>query len=310
MPSFRIVDFTEYDCLLRCGSVLVSQLIRSIRSHPYRVGRGHVVHCQPAKRVNPFACPGEVVPDDCSVMQVYSADKPDFLVRCSCRNGRADKPAVAHRIAVDNRRIIASYDNVLSVQGRCQRQGRKAVFDFLYGGGRIDRSYYPVDFRVEVLFYQVLVSLELRRAVSSYAFVMIARMRIVESIDTYVQHPVIRGGVLQDDFIHRSGIELAGEIALAHEVVVVQISFARRKQVKGDQENDSEADQRRPFEPGPVLGLLRIFRQFHHYPADQGAGGGYENEAAHGVFAQHCPPVIRQGPGKDIRLSCIGSSGE
>ena len=80
--------------------------------------------------------------------------------------------------------------------------------------------------------------MQLCRAVASYAAVMVALVRIIESVYADVEHPVVKIGVLQNHPVHRPFGKLTAEIPLSDEMAAVEVSLADSPKVKQHHEAD------------------------------------------------------------------------
>ena len=149
---------------------------------------------------------------------------------------RVHYPAVSHCLSVDYRRIFRPDYYVFVIQHGKYRYGREVVGDFADGGGPVYGHFHRIYFGYEVVLDEVLVSLDLGRAVASYGLVPVACMRIVERVDAKVKHPVIEGFVFKDDFVYGPFRELVGKFPLADEMVSVEIAFVDREEVYDKQE--------------------------------------------------------------------------
>ena len=85
---------------------------------------------------------------------------------------------------------------------------------------------------------KVLIALHLDRAVSTDILMPIARMRIIENIDSQVKNTIIQRFVLQNSLIHRPFRKLAVEIARGDEMVRIQIALSDREHIQKHQCRD------------------------------------------------------------------------
>ena len=103
-----------------------------------------------------------------------------------------------------HRRIFCSENDVFSVQHRYDLQLRKVFGNFSDGFGSLHNIIYVVYFRSYVLFYQVLITLKLYRAVTTDGLVVVAWDGAVECVYADVENPVIQFRIFQYDLVYRT----------------------------------------------------------------------------------------------------------
>ncbi len=124
------------------------------------------------------------------------------------------------------RRKVSSEDYIFSVEhGHCF-QLRKSFFYILNSRCLARYGVNASNFLGQIPVNEVLVSLQLDRAVASYAFVVVALDCIIESVDADVKHPIFRVFVLMDEPVHRTWSICRAEILGSDEMVFVEVSLA------------------------------------------------------------------------------------
>ena len=103
-----------------------------------------------------------------------------------------------------HRRIFCSENDVFSVQHRYDLQQGKILRNFSDGFGSLHNIIYVVYFRSYVLFYQVLITLKLYRAVATDGLVVVAWDGAVECVYADVQNSVIQCWILKYDLVYRT----------------------------------------------------------------------------------------------------------
>ena len=220
----------------------------------------------------------KIFPYDDLLSQIHASDESDFL--CGGRSGDSPfhEPGASHGVEVSKRCAIIIYDNVFVVQHRKNRKCRKSLFRFLECGditqGRIDRTY----FRGKVGVDEILVALQLDRAISSYILMVVARMRVVENVHGKIEHPVVEFAVLENFLVDGSLGELVVELALRHKMIRIKIPFPDREHVHENEGQDS-------YLHAPSSGRGALLRRGVE-PPQQGEGSRYEDKRQEGIVAK------------------------
>ena len=176
--------------------------------------------------------PGKVVPDYCGVAKVCMCQEGYFLIRSGCRDVKIHKPAVAVGVFIDNRGDIAVEDDVSAVEHRHHLCFRQCLRYFLYGRSTFHCSIYIPDFLCYISVDEVLISLELDRAVASDTLVVIALDGVVESVYTEVEDTEVRICILMDYLVHRTWFVVGGEILRSNEMALVEVSLSDSRKVE------------------------------------------------------------------------------
>ena len=99
-----------------------------------------------------------------------------------------------------------------------------------------------MDFICDILLDKVLIALELHRAVSADALVVVTLDSVVECVHADVENAIVRICVLVDDLVYRTWFIMRREGFRSHEVALVEVSLSDRNKVEYDKENHSHSD--------------------------------------------------------------------
>ena len=169
-------------------------------------------------------------------MQVDLPEEGYFIIRSGCADEAVHEPGISESVSVHYRRIVFSDNDVFAVQHGYGRHVGQVFLCPLYGLPFVYGRDHIIDFRGDIPVDKILVPLYLGRAVSADALVPVARERIVERVDAYVEDPVVGIGIFQNHFVHRSLGKLPVEIPFRDEMVAVEVSFPDSPQIEQDHE--------------------------------------------------------------------------
>ena len=168
-----------------------------------------------------------------------------------------------------------------------------------------------MDFTSDISLDEVLITLELHRAISAYALVVVALDCIIEGIHTEIQYAVIRISILMDNLVHKTRLIVCSKVLRCHEMALVEVSLAHWKQVNGNKEYDRNARNGHA-----ALSYKRTFlaHGIHfcrpHGPEKESSCKCYHPERCPCIFGHQSCSVKPECIYKDVRLSSIHSTSE
>ena len=135
---------------------------------------------------------------------------------------------------------------------------------------------------------EILITLHFHRAISADILVPIARMRVIEDIDTQVQDAIIEFFVCKNRLIHRPLGELAVEVLRRREMVGIQIPLAHREHVQKHQCGDGKSCRK----PSAISRFGLPFFRFGIGPKYYQIGKYDQPERHHSIMGQKTLPVL------------------
>ena len=150
---------------------------------------------------------------------------------------------------------------------------------------------------------EVLVALELDRAVSSDILVEIAGVGVVEYVCSQVEYPVALVRILQDVLVHWSLYEMLVELVLGDEVVSVEVSLSDDAHVEEDEAADNPGCDSLALICHEVLFCAKA-------PVQDAGGQEYEHHAYQRILAEKHEPVGLKCVHEDVLLAAVGWAGK